>query len=182
MTKVTEKDFDEVINKKEISDINFFWIDFSSYDFSMKNFTSCKFEKCNLSNIKVRETVFNNVEFIKTKIMWVSFLEINKFLSNFNFIHCNIELSYFNSMTLKWISFQDSEIIECDFTRTNLEWADFSFCNLERTLFFATKLKKTNFTWATNFAINPSTNSLEKTKFSKENVIKLLDYFDIIVE
>lgn len=45
-------------------------------------------------------------------------------------------------LKLKNISFKESELIEDDFTNTFLEWADFAYCNLEKSIFSKTNLKK----------------------------------------
>lgn len=182
MKKVNNDIFFEIIKESEISDIHFYWIDFSWLNLSFKVFNDCKFEKCNLSNINLKNTSLNNIEFYKTKILWVNFTEINTFLSHFDFIECSISLSFFMWMKLKSISFIESEVKETDFTNSVLEWVDFSFCNLEKSIFLNTSLKKANLIWAFNFSINPNINSIEKAKFSTSNVVNLLNYLDIIVE
>lgn len=182
MEKETGKNLNKIFEKNQISDMHFYWINFSVYDFSWINFINCKFEKCNLSNIALNSTTFNNIDFINSKIMWLKFVDINHFLSNFNFYDCNISLSSFYGLNLKNISFEDSEIKETDFTNTNLENSNFNYCNLEKSIFSNTNLKNTNFIWSYNFTIDPNLNKLVKTKFSRENCIGLLNYLDIIID
>ena len=182
MEKITEKSYLEALGQNEISNIHFYGIDFSEFNFSSKNFTDCKFENCNLSNSSIVATVFNNVDFIKTKIMGMNFWDLNHFLSNFNFLACNITLSSFFWVNLKGISFKESEVKETDFTNAILENSNFSFCDLEESIFSNSNLKNSIFLWAYNFSINPTINNLEKTKFSKDNLIWLLDYLDIIID
>jgi len=180
--KLWEKDFKNIINEEKISDKLFYKINFSWSDFSWKIFNDCVFEKCNLSNINLRGTTFNNIEFKNSKIMWLKFVDINNFLSNFHFNDCNIILSLFYWINLKNTEFNDCEIKESDFSNCNLENVNFNYCNLEKSIFVNCDLKNTNFIWSYNFSIDPTINKLNKTKFSRENCIGLLANLDIIID
>lgn len=182
MNKITEKDFKDIINGEKISDKHFYQINFSWNDFSWKTFNDCIFEKCNLSNINLRGTTFNNIEFKSSKVMWLKFVDLNHFLSNFNFSDCNILLSSFYWVNLKNTNFDDCEIKESDFTNWYLENTNFNYCDLEKSIFVNCNLKNTNFIWSYNFSINPTINKLNKTKFSRDNCIWLLTNLDIIIE
>lgn len=182
MKKIWIDDLDSIISDSEISNIHFYWINFSKYNFSWKQFIDCIFEKCNVSNIFIIDTTFNNVSFSHSKIMWLKFTEISNFMSNFDFKDCNITLSSFFWLKMKNISFEDSEIKEVDFSNADLENWNFHYCDLEKTTFFNTNLKGVNFTWSYNFSIDPTLNKLWKTKFSRENCLWLLSHLDIIIE
>lgn len=182
MQKITDKNYEEFMNLDNISWMHFYWINFSWHDFWWLKFSDCKFEKCNLSNVSLRNTTFNNISFEKSKIMWLKFLDINQFLSNFSFSDCAISLSSFYWLNLKNTIFNDSEIKESDFTNTNLEWANFNYCDLEKSIFWNTNLKNTSFIWSYNLSIDPTKNKLSKTKFSRENALWLLSYLDIVIE
>jgi uncharacterized protein YjbI with pentapeptide repeats len=182
MEKVLNNNVNDILRLDEISNKQFYWIDFSAYDFSWKKFNDCAFEKCNLSNIAVKNTSFNNISFVNSKIMWCKFVDLNHFLSNFNFKDCNISLSSFYWLNLKNVYFEDSEIKETDFTNANLEGSKILYSDLEKSIFLNTNLKKTDLTGTYNFSINPNLNKLEKTKFSREYSIWLLQYFDIILD
>lgn len=182
MQKITQNNFKNIIIQEEISNYHFINIDFSFYILSGKKINDCIFEKCNLSNIKLKDTILNNVVFIKSKLLWLNFLEINKLFSNFSFEDSHLYLSYFMSLNLKNISFWKSMIKECDFTNTILDGSDLSFCNLEKSTFRNTSLKNTDFRWAINLSIDPRINNLSKTKFSSYNALYLLDSFDIIID
>ena len=86
------------------------------------------------------------------------------------------------SFNLKNTNFDDCEIKESDFNNSDLENANFNYCNLEKSLFVNCNLKKTNFIWSYNFSIDPNNNKLNKTRFSRENCIWLLNNFDIIID
>jgi uncharacterized protein YjbI with pentapeptide repeats len=73
-------------------------------------------------------------------------------------------------------------IRNADFTQSNLKDASFLDCNLADARFFKTDLRKVNFTTATNFSIDPENNTLTKAIFSYNNVLNLLDKYDLIIE
>jgi len=182
MEKIWNNNLLEIIKWENISNIQFYKIDFSWINFTWKNFNDCIFEKCNLSNIDLRATTFNNIKFSNSKIMWLKFVDINKFLSNFNFSDCNISLSSFYWLNLKNTTFDDCIIKESDFNNADLENVNFNYCDLEKSMFVNCNLRKTNFIWSYNFCINPNANKLNKTKFSRENCIGLLSDLDIIID
>ena len=182
MNKIIENNFIEILNQENISNNHFYWINFSWNNFSWKVFNDCIFEKCNLSNIDLRATTFNNIQFKNSKIMWMKFVDLSHFLSNFNFTDCNISLSSFYWMNLKNTDFNDCEIKEIDFNNTNLENVNFNYCDLEKSIFANCNMKKTSFIGSYNFSIDPTINKFNKTKFSKENCIWLLNNLDIIID
>ena len=182
MDKRKENNSKEIIDLDKISNIHFYWVNLSWINFSWKTFNDCIFEKCNLSNIELKDTTFNSIEFNNSKIMWLKFVDINHFLSNFEFNDCNISLSSFYWLNLKNTNFNDCEIKETDFNNSNLENVNFNYCDLEKSIFANCNLKKTNFVWSYNFSIDPTINKLNKTKFSRENCVWLLSNLDIIIE
>ena len=181
-TKITQEILESIINKKEINNVLFTWINFAGYKFDLKKLNDCDFENCNLSNISIKNTSLNNVRFIKSKIMWVKFYNISKFISNFEFEECNISLSSFSDMELENMKFWESSIIDTDFMRVKLKWVDFSYCDLDKCRIIECDLEKADFRWAKNFNINPKYNKLNKTIFSNDNAYNLLDYLDIIIK
>ena len=52
--------------------------------------------------------------------MGLNFSDLNIMLSHYTFDSCAITLCYFNSLKLADISFKDSEVKECDFTKAAL--------------------------------------------------------------
>jgi len=114
--------------------------------------------------------------------MWLKFVDLNKFLSNFSFDDCNISLASFYWVNLKNTNFNDCEIKESDFNNADLENVNFNYCDLEKSIFVNCNLKKTNFIWSYNFSIDPTINKLNKTKFSRENCLGLLSNLNIIIE
>jgi uncharacterized protein YjbI with pentapeptide repeats len=182
MQKITQNNFEEIIKQEEIENICFYKINFSFLNLAEKSFSNCKFEKCNLSNTNFKDTTFDDVNFFTSKIMGVKFSEISDYMSKMNFIDCNLSMCCFYGMEIKNTSFNNSEIIDCNFTRTNLKDSDLSNSNFDKSTFSETNLTNVNFKGSNNFAIDPTINKLEKTKFSAETAILLLKNLNIIID
>jgi fluoroquinolone resistance protein len=63
----------------------------------------------------------------------------------------------------------------------NLHGADISNSDSAGTFFHQSNLSAANFKEAINYSINPMNNQITKAKFSKPEVVKLLNNFDIII-
>jgi len=182
MQKIIEINLEETIKKEDIENCHFFKINFSFFDLSDKSFSNCKFEKCNFSNTNLENSTLDKVDFINSKIMWVKFSELNEYISEMNFLECNLSMCCFYWMKIRNTNFMDSEVIDCNFTRTNLSDSNLSNSNFDKTIFSETNLKNVDFRWSNNFAIDPNINKIEKTKFSPETVGLLLRNLDIIID
>jgi fluoroquinolone resistance protein len=83
---------------------------------------------------------------------------------------------------LRKTSFKKSKLRECSFINTNLSDADFTDTDLQGTIFHQCKLDKADFRDAKNYAISLKTNTAKKAKFSYPEVMRLLTFFDIVIE
>ncbi len=71
--------------------------------------------------------------------------------------------------------------MECHFTETRLNGADFSDVVLSGTLFHKCDLSKADFSSAVDYHIDPLTNKIKKAKFSLPEVVGLLHGFDVTI-
>ncbi len=179
MQKITDLQFQSILEQDDISDIHFVWVNFSNHNFSFKIFSSCHFEKCNLSNVVLKNTTLNDVTFINCKILGLKFSDMSKLLSHFQFHDSQLSLCTFFGLNLKGTIFQDCKILECNFTNAYLENAVFEYCDLEKSIFLWCNFKNANLIWSHSFSINPENNKLHKTKFSREYCEGLLHHLDI---
>ena len=85
-------------------------------------------------------------------------------------------------MDLKKTVFSSSQLLEIDFTETDLTSAVFDQCIMGLSVFDRTNLEKADLSTASNFSIDPSTNRLKKAKFSSDNIKGLLNALDIIID
>ena len=68
-----------------------------------------------------------------------------------------------------------------DFTETDLTDAVFDECDLSKAIFENTILEKVDLSTSINFNIDPERNRLKKAKFSAENIVGLLEKYDLVI-
>jgi len=156
--------------------------DFSDGYLDNQNFMECEFIDCNLSNVNLNHTIFKEVSFSHCKMVGLKFEDCNDFLMDFDFHHCTINLSSFYGLTLKKQQFKSCELIQVDFTETELPESTFDGCDLNGAIFERTNLEKADLRTAINYGIDPEKNQLTKAKFTKDGVIGLLQKYNIVVE
>jgi len=82
-------------------------------------------------------------------------------------------------MSLKNTTFKDSNLQEVDFTEADLTKSTFDNCNLARTIFENTVLEGVDFQTSYSYRLDPEQNKIKGAKFSKSEVIGLLDKYSI---
>ena len=98
------------------------------------------------------------------------------------FKKCLIGTANFSALDLRNTSFYECVIRDTYFKESNLMGTDFGKSDLAGSTFHNANLSKANLMGAINYSINPLTNKLTKAKFSKPEVLSLLDHLDIIIE
>jgi uncharacterized protein YjbI with pentapeptide repeats len=93
-----------------------------------------------------------------------------------------IDTCNFSDLDLKGTQFLECHVRNTHFTQTNLSEAVFTGSDLQGSLFHNSDLRKANFQGAQNYSINPLTNKLLKAKFSKPEVMTLLDHLEILID
>ena len=96
-----------------------------------------------------------------------------------NFYNSNLKMSSFYRLELQHAKMIGCNLNEVDFVETNLEKVDFSDSDLMGALFDGTNLKQTNLSKAVNYLIDPSKNSLNKTKVSSDEARSFLQFLDL---
>ena len=129
------------------------------------------------SNLSLRD-----IEFENCKLAGIKFYECQTELLEIKFNKCLIMYCNFLNLDLRNTLFVECEIKGTDFIDNNLTKADFSKSIFDKSIFHNANLTHANFTGAINYCINPKDNILKKTKFSKPEVISLLQTLDIIIE
>lgn len=179
----TKLDFNTTkIKKGEYDNCTFTNCNFENVHASNIQFLECEFIDCNFSNAIVTNTAFKEVSFINCKMIGVKFNECDPFLLQFSFKECQLNFSSFYKLKIQNTKFVNCNLQEVDFTETDVTNSLFDNCNLQKAIFENTILEKSDFKTAVGFLINPDSNRLKKAKFSKENIIGLLQQYNIIVE
>ncbi|WP_090677656.1 pentapeptide repeat-containing protein [Myroides guanonis] len=173
------------VNKLEIGefvDCVFENCNFNEADLSRFEFEDCVFKDCNLSMISVVATSFRKVTFEDCKIMGVHFNKIQQFLCDMLFVSSNLSYSVFYELKVKGLQFENCKLLQADFSQSELKSAVFKDTDLSGAVFNATDLSMADFRTAIQFQINPEDNTLNKTLFSKENVLGLVKHLPIKIE
>ncbi len=145
-------------------------------------FVDCVLENCDLSNAQLNGTSFKSVRFKNCKLLGLHFDDCNGFLLSFSFESCQLNFSTFYKLKLKNTQFLDCQLKDVDFIEADLTNAVFKRCDLQNAVFENTNLEFTDLRTAFNFSIDPAKNRVRKAKFSSQNIVGLLDAFDITIE
>ncbi len=184
---------DITLTKSVIDSVLFTLCTFKQSNFSESTFKSCRFEKChfidcNLSLLKVTDSHFLEVNFLKSKLIGINWSEAvykTKSLLQrkpFDFDHCVLNHSVFFGLNLQGIKMSNCSAINTNFEETDFSRADCTKSDFKNAHFNHTNLTETNFKGAVNYTISSQTNTLKKTRFSLPEAISLLYNLDIVLE
>lgn len=112
----------------------------------------------------------------------VNFSMTDQIIYEFHFKSCLLDYAQFYKLKLNKIQFLDCSMVSVDFMETNLEQAVFDNCNLRLAVFSKSNLQKVDFLTSYNFSIDPENNKLKGAIFSQENVIGLLEKYQIQIK
>lgn len=169
------------LEKGEYENCRFTNCDFSEADFNEFQFSDCDFVDCNLSLSKVQKTAFRDVRFNNCKMLGVHFDGCNTFGLQFAFSSCILNHSTFYKLNLKKAAFKHCQLVETDFTETDLSSALFDECDLTGATFYYTNLEKANLRTARNYSIDPEQNRIAKAQFSLPEIHGLLHKYGIVI-
>jgi fluoroquinolone resistance protein len=188
-TKLTEnKTFDKIdfttikLIKGEYYSCVFINCNFYGTDISNFTFNECEFRGCDLSLSKVNSTILNDVKFFDCKLLGLHFKDCNDFVLSIKFENCSLKLSTFYKLKLKKTIFKNCNLQEVDFAETDLTSSIFDKCDLKNAIFSNTNLEKVDFYSSFNYSFDPEKNRIRKARFSRSEVIGLLDKYNIEID
>lgn len=152
---------------------------FSDLELGSSTFEECEFVDCNLSNAKLSNTALRDVRFNKCKMLGIHFETCNPFLFSVQFTECQLSVASFYQCILKQCHFKNCILKDVDFVEADLTKSVFANCDLEGALFDQSKLIETDFSSAFHYRLDPESNTLQKTRFSKDGLHGLLGKYDI---
>jgi len=170
------------LKKGEYDTCTFENCNFENVHASNIQFVACEFINCNFSNAIVKNSAFKEVAFIDCKLIGVKFHECDAFLLQLSFTNCQLNFASFYQLKIPKTPFIKCNLEEVDFTESKLQEVVFEACNLKRAIFEETNLEKVDFRTANHFSINPDANRLKGAKFSKDNLIGLLQKYQIVID
>lgn len=167
------------INKGEYDNCIFENCNFEGVHASNIQFLECQFINCNFSNTIVKTMSFKEVLFDNCKMIGVKFTECDPFLLQLKFNSCQLDYSSFYQLNIPTTNFINCSLKEVDFTEANMQQVIFESCNLQGAIFSETNIEQADFTTASQFTIDLENNKIKKAKFSKNNIIGLLQKYQI---
>ncbi len=170
-----------LLEKAEYFDCRFSGCNFSHCDLSGFIFENCSFENCDLSMAMLNNTAMREANFKNCKLLGLRFENCNKFSLAFGFDSCSLQYASFFQVKAPNTVFKHCKLSETDFAEADFSGAVFEACDLELAIFEGTKLTSADFSSAYNFSIDPDQNSLEKAKFSAQNLGGLLQKYKIVI-
>ncbi|KZE74309.1 pentapeptide repeat-containing protein [Paenibacillus elgii] len=175
-------------SQQEVTSVRFYDCTFTKCDFSETVFKDCKFsgctfENCNLSLIQVLDCDFSQVSFTHSKLIGINWAEMappRKVGSGLlRFEECTLSHSTFIGLTLPKSVITKCTAKNVDFRESDLTEADMSYTDFSESLFDRTNLTAADFSFATNYMIDPGLNPIRKAKFTLPEAISLLYCMDI---
>ena len=155
---------------------------FSGASFQQASFENCKFEDCDLSNIKVIKVNFQNVRFVRCKMLGIAFTTANPFLLELHLDHCSLDYCNFYKLPLKKSTFHHCRLREVDFSQANLAEVSFVGADLLGAVFDQTNLEKADFRDALHYRIAPELNAIKGARFDLAGLPGLLESYGIKVD
>ncbi len=169
----------QLLRGKRFDNCKFIKCDFTKTDLTGSEFSDCLFGQSNLSLTKFLQTRLSNVLFENSKLVGVDFTKCTVHFFELAFRKCLMDTCNFSALPMTGTLFETSTIRACVFGETNLSKATFTDCDLDRTVFHATGLQGADFSFATNYQIDPTSCDIKGAQFSLPEAISLLQAFDI---
>jgi fluoroquinolone resistance protein len=145
-------------------------------------FEDCRFEGSDLTMIKVKGASFRDVEFERCKLMGIDWSEVRGLTFSVKFKKCVLSYSSFIDQRMRKTQFLDCKAHETNFAGVDLTGSTFDGCDLEGARFVGTNLSEVDLSNAINYLINPSDNTLRKTRYSMEAALALVSRLGVIVD
>ncbi len=160
---------------------------FTESAFSHCSFTDCRFTGCDLSLARVDGSRFTDTRFHASKLLGIDWTKagdavISKLFLSVHFDDCLLNYATFFGLTLRRGRFVGCVAREVDFREADLTETLCTTTDFTGSKFHHTNLTKADFRGATNYAINPATNTVMKARFSLPEAVSLLSGFDIVIE
>ena len=155
---------------------------FSQADCTGASFDACVFRGCNVSNPKLTNSRFLDCSFTSCKLLGMNFCDCDQLSFDLAIDDSRLSTCNFSGLKMKRSSFKSCVMEDCYFEDTFLVESDFTGTVFRSTLFHQCDLQKAVFTDAEGYAINPLTNKIRKAVFGLPGALSLLDYFDIVLK
>jgi fluoroquinolone resistance protein len=188
-TEYYDEQFKEIrFSKEKLDSVNFYDCTFTNCEFGETlfidcKFSGCRFTNCNLNLIKVVDCHLSQVSFSECKLIGINWTEaiwpkisIPGILA---FEECTLNHSTFIGLELQHCIIRKCMAKDVDFREADFTKADMSSTDFSESIFGETNLTTADFSFATNYQIDPSCNRIKNAIFMLPEAISLLYCMDI---
>jgi len=144
-------------------------------------FIDCNFIECSISANKPFNSQFINVGFKDSKIMGFDWTK-TKSVRLLSFSQCDISYSNFSFIKLPNLKLLECIAKEVNFNDADLTNGVFTKTDFSKSIFSNTNLTRVDFRKAFNYGIDINFNILKRAKFSLPEATSLLKSLDIVLE
>ena len=144
-------------------------------------FENCLFAGCDLTMAVIAGASFRDVEFKDCKLMGVDWSQVAGLRFSASFLRCILSYGSFIDLRMKKIKIISCRAHETNFAGADLTGADFTDTDLHGARFVGTNLTGADLSKASNYEINPSDNTLRKTRYSPEAALALAERMGVVV-
>lgn len=144
-------------------------------------FEDCRFEGCDLTMAAVAGASFRDVEFVDCKLLGVDWSQIAGLRFSVSYRRCVLSYGTFIELSMKKVRVIDCKAHETNFAGVDLSGADFAETDLLGAKFSGTNLSGADLSSASNYGINPTDNTLRKTRYSMAAALALAEGMGVVV-
>ncbi len=171
-----------VIAQGEYESCRFTSCDFQESTLTGSIFSNCLFEHCNMSNARVGGVSIQESIFINCKLMGLRFDSCNSFGFSVRFEKCLLDHSSFFDMNLRNCFFTGCRLMYADFSGADISGISMTACDLGNAIFERTNMQGTDLRNSFNFSISPEDNQIKGARFSSDQVLRLLDKYQVRID
>lgn len=145
------------------------------------NFLECVFLDCDFSNLRIKNSRLRGCEFVDCKLLGVDWTGAS-LLDSLSFRSCRLDYGNFSHRDLRHGKWLECSAREVHLVGADLSHGDFSGTSFLGSTFSGTNLGHADLREARDYVLDPTRNSLEKTRVSLPEAVGLLRGFDILLE
>ena len=154
-------------------------VDWSGKDVRGARFEDCTFVACDLSNMRTLSLGLQHVTFRGCKLVGFDFSSCNALGFQVHMEDCIVDAANVEATDFRNVTWKGGRAHGADFTGANLEGVVLDGVDLEGALFGQTKLAGADFRTATGWRIRPEENRVKGAKFRRDDLLGLVEGWDL---
>lgn len=148
-------------------------------------FTDCVFTACNLNRVDLTGSRFSDTTFVDCTalaVAWTRAGAASLSARPWDFTRCRLDLGSFQESSVAGSRFIDCSLREADFAGADAARVEFTGSDLTTALFVATDLRGADLVGASNYAFDPSENTVRGLRVDAASASGLLTSMGLVLE